>query len=298
MYSCEDRIRAVELYLKSGKRIKATIRLLGYPTKNSLKARHREYQQRHDLRIGYVRTAPRYSAAQKQTAVDHYLSHDGCAAATLKAFGYPSRGTFAKWIEELCPEIGKRRVGRVAGSVPKSREARQAAVIELCTRDESASVVAQRAGVSRPLLHNWKNQLLGREVPASMRRPKKPASNLEHAELEQQVESLRRDIRKLELERDILKKANELVKKGMGITPHLLSNREKTMLVDVLKQTYPFPELLAVHRSDASVHRMARQTERRFALPVSACARSPAIAPKRSVHPPPTRYPLLLRAQR
>ncbi|MBC8643061.1 IS3 family transposase, partial [Caballeronia sp. EK] len=114
------------------------------------------------------------------------------------------------------------------------------------TREESASVVARRAGVSRPLLYNWKNQLLGQEVPASMRRQKKPAPNLEHAELEQQVESLRRDIRKLELERDILKKANELIKKEMGGNPQLLSNREKTMLVDALKQTYALPELLSV----------------------------------------------------
>jgi len=32
MYSYEDRVRAVELYPKLGKRIKATIRELGYPT--------------------------------------------------------------------------------------------------------------------------------------------------------------------------------------------------------------------------------------------------------------------------
>lgn len=32
MYSYEDRVRAVELYLKLGKRIEATIRELGYPT--------------------------------------------------------------------------------------------------------------------------------------------------------------------------------------------------------------------------------------------------------------------------
>ena len=36
MYSYEDRVRAVELYIKLGKRIAATIRQLGYPTKNSL----------------------------------------------------------------------------------------------------------------------------------------------------------------------------------------------------------------------------------------------------------------------
>jgi transposase-like protein len=33
MYSYEDRMRAVQLYLTSGKRIRATIRQLGYPTK-------------------------------------------------------------------------------------------------------------------------------------------------------------------------------------------------------------------------------------------------------------------------
>lgn len=76
---------------------------------------------------------PPHSPLQKQAAVDHYLSYDRCAAATLKALGYPSRGTSVGWIEELCPEIGKPMVGRVAGSVPKSREARQATVIELCT---------------------------------------------------------------------------------------------------------------------------------------------------------------------
>lgn len=38
MYSYEDRIRAVELYIKVGKRIGVTIRQLGYPTKNALKS--------------------------------------------------------------------------------------------------------------------------------------------------------------------------------------------------------------------------------------------------------------------
>lgn len=195
---------------------------------------------------GYVRSRPRYSIEQKKAAVDHYLSHDRCAAATLRALGYPSRETLAAWIEELRPEIGKRIVGRVAGSVPKSQEVRQAAVIELCTREGSASLIARKAGVSRPTLYNWKNQLLGREAPASMKRQKKPGPDHKRAELEQQVESLRRDIRQLQLEHDILKKANELIKKEVGVNPQLLRNREKTMLVDALRQAYPLPELLAV----------------------------------------------------
>lgn len=243
MYSYEDRIRAVELYIKLGKRIAATIRQLGYPTKNALKSWHLEYEQCHDLRNGYVRSKPKYSLEQKKAAVDHYLNHDRCAAETLRALGYPARETLAAWVDELHPAIRIRIVGR-AGGIATPREVKQAAVIELCTREESARVVALKVGVSRPTLYNWKNKLLSHEVAASMKRHNSPIPPPERAELEQQVESLRRDIRQLQLEHDILKKANELLKKGLGIDPQLLSNREKTMLVDALRQTYTLPELL------------------------------------------------------
>lgn len=69
MYSYEDRVRAVELYIKLGKRVRPTIRQLGYPTKNSLKDWHREYEQRLDLPMGYAGREPKFSQAQKE-AVD------------------------------------------------------------------------------------------------------------------------------------------------------------------------------------------------------------------------------------
>ena len=74
MFSYEDRLRAVQLYIKLGKRIGLTIRQLGYPTKNALLSWHREYEQRLDLPAGYVRQ-PRYSQADKARAVRHYLDH-------------------------------------------------------------------------------------------------------------------------------------------------------------------------------------------------------------------------------
>ncbi len=52
MFSYEDRIRAVKLYIKLGKRLGATIHQLGYPTKNSLIGWYREYEQGHDLQVG------------------------------------------------------------------------------------------------------------------------------------------------------------------------------------------------------------------------------------------------------
>ena len=80
----------------------------------------------------------------------------------------------------------------------------------------------------------------------------------ERAELEQQVQSLRRDVRQLQLEHDLLKKANELLKKGLGVDLPLLSNQEKTRLVDALRDAYTLPELfveLDLARSSYFYHR-------------------------------------------
>jgi len=52
MYSYEERLRAVKLYIKLGKRAQATLRELGYPTKNALKGWHREYRKRCAVHTG------------------------------------------------------------------------------------------------------------------------------------------------------------------------------------------------------------------------------------------------------
>ena len=67
----------------------------------------------------------------------------------------------------------------------------------------------------------------------------------EREDLERQLESLQRDIQQLQLERDLLKKANEILKKGLCVDLQLLTNREKTLLVDALKELYGLPKLLA-----------------------------------------------------
>ena len=59
MYSHEERLRAVQLYIRLDQRVGLTICQLGYPTKNSLKSWHREYVQRLELPVGYVRQVPR-----------------------------------------------------------------------------------------------------------------------------------------------------------------------------------------------------------------------------------------------
>ncbi len=88
------------------------------------------------------------------------------------------------------------------------------------------------------------------------------------AELERTVESLKRDIHKLQLEHDLLKKAAELLKKGQVINLLLLTNGEKTLVVDALRQTYEVPELLDkldLARSSYFYHRARLQGPDKYA---------------------------------
>jgi len=119
MYSYEDRMRAVELFIKLGKRVKATIRQLGYPTKNSLKDWCREYERGLDLPRSYPPRKAKYSQQQKEAAVRHYLDHGGGVTFTKKALGYPCRQLLVAWIGELHPELRARVVGRVGQAAPR-----------------------------------------------------------------------------------------------------------------------------------------------------------------------------------
>ncbi|WP_430252230.1 IS3 family transposase [Neorhizobium sp. DAR64860/K0K1] len=257
MYSYADRLRAVELYLRLGKRLNATIRQLGYPTKNALKGWYREYVENRDLRVGAVARAPKFSEAQKQAALEHFRTHDRCISATMRALGYPGRGTLTVWVREAFPETRTSMVGR-SWHPGYSEDVRQAGVIGLCGGDETAQQVADRLGVSRPTLYSWKDQLLGHEAHTSMKRRKASPKVPEREELERQLETLQRDVRQLQLEHDLLKKANELIKKDLGVDLQILSNREKTQLIDALKENYRLPELLAelrIARSSYFYHR-------------------------------------------
>ncbi len=144
MYSHEDRMRAVQLYIRLGQRVGLTIRQLGYPTKNSLKSWHREYVQRLALHVGHARR-PKYSQEQKERAIKHYRDSGRCLSMTIKELGYPSRTLLSAWVREQHPEAYPSVVSR---SQKMSAAMKRSAVTALCMREASAQSVAQDLGVS------------------------------------------------------------------------------------------------------------------------------------------------------
>ena len=140
VYSYEDRIRAVELYVSSGFSPKAVSNALGFPSKNSVKTWYREYLEelhggdRHDRH----RRREAYTPEQKRAAVESYIENGKSRARTLRELGYPGTDTLATWIDEIAPDALVRRQGRVAFSL----EEKQDAVAALFFREESAETVA------------------------------------------------------------------------------------------------------------------------------------------------------------
>lgn len=265
MYTLEQRTRAVELYIKYGLKAAATIRELGYPSSDQLRAWHKEWLGSGGSLHERSRASKAYSPQQKRAAVDHYLEHGRCNAYTRRELGYPkSAQKLAEWIDELAP--GERRTAE-----PRtfSLGQKQEAVAALVGRSGSARQVADEVGSTRRALYKWKRELLpGKEPP--MPDPKNdagsspsdaadtapaPVARADIDALEARKRALEGELRRLELRRDILEGALEILGKGAGADPaNELTNREKTLLVESLRPKWRLRELLSALGMARSSH--------------------------------------------
>ena len=275
MYSYEDRIKAVELYVQSGFSPKAVFNALGYPSKNSVKTWYREYLEevdggdRHDC----YRRRERYTLEQKRAAVEYYIEHGKSRAGTVRELGYPGSDTLADWIAEIAPDEITRRRGRVRFSMDEKQEA----VTALCLRRDSAETVAAAVGVTRAVLYKWRTALLGEETIARMDRTNGTADQSGGKDaLESEVGPLKEQVRRLKMERDILEGTVEIVKKDQGADPRNLTNTEKTLLIDALRPAHRLIELreyLGISKSSYFYSRLVLCRDDKYAEVRSLIAR-------------------------
>ena len=100
-------------------------------------------------------------------------------------------------------------------------------MVEFCARGSSAEKIANRYGVNHSNLYFWREKLFAGEGDAEIKKPKEPLNKAalealreKNASLVEAVEALRRENQELEktrhrlqLEVDVLKKADEILKK-------------------------------------------------------------------------------------
>ena len=259
MYTYEQRMKAVELYIKYEHRATAVSRELGYPHPNFIVRWYKEYLANGDLKHSYQR-GQKYSKEQKQHALQYYEEHGRCASQTIRNLGYPSPYVFRKWLDEAYPNR-KRGCASGGAMIEYPQKEKEQAVIDLCARNGTAKEIAEAHGVSCVVLYRWRKQLLGSGGSTVMAKkktlpkgPSKPTreelleklSALKHevASQQQERDELQREVYRLQMERDILEAASVVIKKGQGVNLDNLSNREKAEVINALRHKYQLKVLL------------------------------------------------------
>lgn len=216
MYTLEERMKAVELYIQSGYSEGTVIRTLGYPSHTALRNWYKEYLAAGQLRAGSS-PKPRYTQEQKAAAVEYYATHSTTLTQACRALGYPTRYVLRRWILETRPEL----LEKERKSCPKdghlvryTQEQKQEAVEAMLVQGIPDYKAAARYGVSRAALYNWKQRILGRDKVVPMKKKANPVEQSREKEsLEAEIADLQQQIRRLQMERDALEKAAELLKK-------------------------------------------------------------------------------------
>jgi transposase-like protein len=195
----------------------------GYPSTKQLGRWVRIYEEKGDL-PRELKPRERYSRTQKIAAVEHYLTHGGCLSYTRRAIGYPSNEILKRWIEEFYPNARPWSFAQAQAMLQPGREV--SGRPGLCNRRGTARKVAQSIGVSVPVLYKWKKDLISDEAYQSMRKRKAAPQDKNQDALLGEIQRLRKQVHQLQLERDILTKANELIKKDLGISLKLKNRRK------------------------------------------------------------------------
>ena len=250
MYSLEERLLAVRTYYEMGKNAKATVRRLGYPDESNLSHWVKEYERDHDLHEHRVRYS-KFTDREKQVAIEYYYAHGQNGLQTVKDLGYPSRTLLSKWVKENPKEVGKDCKKRKA-TVRCSEEQREQAVLDTCKGTLTLKAVAEMYGVTVPAVIQWRKKYLGKVRKKRMSNPSPQETTdivqlqKEKMALEAEVKELRKEHYRLQLENDALKEAAKLLKKARGINLKEISNRDKAIVIDALRDRYPLKDLLVL----------------------------------------------------
>ncbi|EME3494079.1 IS3 family transposase [Enterococcus faecium] len=236
MFSHEERVKAIQLFLKYDCSYAATIRKLGYPSVGALRQWYKEYLVSGELHQE-LRKKSKYSEEQKRVAVNHYFEYGQCYARTIRMLGYPNKGSLRQWCEELAP--GARKLRKSA--VKLTKDQKEDVLKKFYKPQTNRKGLAEAEGISRVALYQWKATYLGKDFPLRMT-SKNQGKQKEL--LLKEVEELQEQVHQLQLEKALLEGAAELLKKGKGINLLRLSNQEKTLLIDALRNQFNLKDLL------------------------------------------------------
>lgn len=168
------------------------------------------------------------------------LKATGSPNKVIETLGYPSSPMLYHWRDKY-PELY---------DVPdqkhwhKSPVELREAVIKRCIVDgESVKSISEEIGYSPSLIYKWIRCYQEKGQLSKMSKPN-PSVNPSDITSAEDIETLKAQMLDMQMEIDILKETINVLKKDPGIDQTALSNREKAVIIDALKNKYSLPRLL------------------------------------------------------
>ncbi len=188
-----------------------------------------------------------YSDKQIKKALKEYHKI-GSVKRTTQKLGFPCEITLYQWLEKESmgyfsnPSVKEkpRHVVRLATNVKLD------AIHRCFELGENVEKVANEIGCTRISIYNWKKVFLKKGITGlhGGRINKKNQDNLKERLQSGDVDALNEEIRSLQLEVAILKETINVLKKDPGVDTSALSNREKTVVVNALRNHFSLAALL------------------------------------------------------
>lgn len=195
-----------------------------------------------------------YSKQQKDRALQLYHQL-GSITEVIRILGYPTRRQLYNWIYEEKQPLKSRKPLPVIGNPPNHPrnpplDVKLNAIHRCYELGENIKYVSNDIGYSRASIYQWRKRYLKEGTLGLMNRKNIKPGPLEEGSLSKDIQSseeldqIKAQMHDMQMEIDILKETINVLKKDPGIDQTALSNREKTVMIDALKNKYSLSSLL------------------------------------------------------
>ena len=195
-----------------------------------------------------------YSKQQKDIALKLYHQTES-VSETVRMLGYPTRKNLYNWIYEEAKPPKVRKEYPIIDNPPEHPrnaplEIKLDAIHRCFELGENIKYVSNDIGYSRASIYQWrkcylKEGTLGLMNNKNITPGKLNAGTTANTDISsEEIKQLKSQMQEMQLEIDLLKETINVLKKDPDIDLSALSNKEKAVIIDVLKNKYSLPALL------------------------------------------------------
>lgn len=192
-----------------------------------------------------------YSDDQRGRALELYTEVQS-VSKVIQQLGYPSKQGLYTWIGAR-NNLQKTKASRTEHNNTPDHPlhpplTKKLDILRRCFElGENIQLVSEETGYSRASIYTWRKKYIQKGAVALMNLADDPRGKLPEGKPapSNAFESLKSQLQEMQLEIDILKEIIEVLKKDPGVDLTELKNREKAVIIGVIKGKYPLPLLLS-----------------------------------------------------